>query len=167
MKTETSRDLFFDQLQDLFSVESQLQISLPTVAGRAEDERLAALISNHVPETSKQLDAVARILTHHGYSPGGDICQAMEGLIAGGDAHFDRVEVATTRDLMIIAHCLRIEHYEVAAYTITSSLARQLGFEEEARVLRAILDQEQQAVERLLHLQPILFELATRVTLEL
>lgn len=166
MKTETPRDLFFDQLQDLYSVESQLKVSLPTLAMRADDTRLANLMKHHYSETCRQFDVVERIITHYGYSPGGDTCQAMEGLITGGDQHLDTVEIPTTRDLMLIAHCLRIEHYEMAAYTITASLARQLGFEEEAIALETILQEEHQAAVNLSRLQPMLFHLATRVMVD-
>ncbi len=166
MKTETPRDLFFDQLQDLFSVENQLKRSLPTLAGRAENGTLASLLTTHLGETERHLETVAHLLTLHGHQPGGDTCKAMEGLIAGGDAHLDGVEVATTRDLMIIAHCLRIEHYEVAAYDITSALAQQLGLMEEALVLKNILRQERRTRDDLSRLQPVLFEIATRIQLE-
>lgn len=166
MKTETPHDLFFDQLQDLFSVESQLKTSLPTLARRAENAELASFLTAHLVETEKHLDTVSHILRFHGHEPGVDTCKAMEGLIAGGDAHLDRVEVASTRDLMIIAHCLRIEHYEMAAYNITSTLAQQLGLIEEAVVLKNILQQERRAGDDLARLQPVLFDFATRISLE-
>ena len=166
MKTETPRDLFFDQLLDLFSVENQLKSSLPTLANRAENGQLASLLLSHLGETERHPETVSRLLTRHGYKPGVDTSKAMEGLISGGDAHLDNMDVTTTRGLMIIAHCLQIEHYEVAACTITPTLAQQLGFAEEAMVLKNILQQERGAADTLTRLQPTLYDIATNISPE-
>ena len=73
MKTETPRDLLWDHLQDLFSVESQLKTSLPVVARRAVNDRLAAFLTGHLNETEKHLDTVSHIHSFHGYELGADL----------------------------------------------------------------------------------------------
>jgi ferritin-like metal-binding protein YciE len=166
MQTVTPRDLFFDQLLDLHSVETQLVASLPTLLAREPYEPLVALLVSHAEETKRHLNIIASILQAHRIEIGDDKCKAMEGLIAGGDAHLDGVDVPETRDLMMIAHCLRIEHYEVAAYGITLRLAEQLGFREEVALLSATLKEEKEAVVKLSKLEPAIFERALpRVTL--
>lgn len=155
--TTTPKDLFFDQLRDLHSVETQLVASLPTLVARNPYAPLAYLLSKHAEETQRQLSQIASIFAQHQIEIGDDTCKAMEGLIAGGDGHLDSVEVPTTRDLMMIAHCLRIEHYEVAAYGITLQLGRQLGFSEEVALLGSILAEEQLAIDQLNKLEPEIY----------
>jgi ferritin-like metal-binding protein YciE len=160
MKTRTPHDLFFDQLRDLHSVELQLSDSLPGLAARADHAPLYALIAGHAIQTVRQLDLLTRILQRHGIETGTDKCRAMEGLIAGGDAHLDGVDVPETRDLMIVAHASRIEHYEIAGYGIALRLAQRLELQEEALILQSILAEEREAARSLEELEPMLLELA-------
>lgn len=160
MKTRTPKDLFFDQIRDLHSVETQLLESLPVLSARAAHPALHELITRHAAETARHLSIVAAILESHGTGPGGDKCKAMEGLIAGGNAHLDGVEVPQTRDLMLVAHCLRIEHYEIAGYGIALRLAQGLELKEEAAALESIIQEEKDAARGLQALEPVLFRIA-------
>lgn len=157
MKTVNPRDLLFDQLLDLHSVESQLVVSLPRIVERTTYPPLARCLAQHAAETHSQLKVVASILGEYGIETGEDECEAIAGLITGGDAHLDAVEVRETRDLMIIAHCLRIEHYEIAAYGITVRLAYRVGLKE-ARWLSTILEEEKAQCNKLEEFEPILYE---------
>ena len=53
------------------------------------------------------------------------------------------------RDAGIIASAQRVEHYEIAVYGTLATWARQLGLQDDARVLHAILEQEKAADEKL------------------
>lgn len=158
MKTVTPKDLFFDQLRDLHSVETQLVASFPTLVPRVSFPALASIIVRHAEETERQAEIIESIFAAHNLEIGDDECKAIKGLIKGGDAHLDAVDVPTTRDLMMIAHCSRIEHYEIAAYEITLRLAQQLGLYSEAGLLGAILSEEKAALVKLEEIQPALFE---------
>lgn len=160
MNTKTPHDLLFDQLRDLHSAESQILSSLPGLAARAAYPPLCALITGHAGQTRRQLEMLISVFDRHGMEPGNDKCKAMEGLIAGGDAHLDQVQVPQTRDLMLTAHCARIEHYEIAGYGIAVRLAQRLGLQEEAAILEAILKEELAAARGLEALEPALFQLA-------
>jgi ferritin-like metal-binding protein YciE len=161
MKTiQNPRDLFFDQLSDIFSMESQLADSMPHLASLAADARLADLIRTHGTETETHRTKALGIFTHHHAAPAGDPCKAIAGLIEGGHAHLEQVGDKCTRDLMLVAHCLRVEHYEIAAYEITVRLADRLGMYNEAVKLHEALAQEKKMAEALLELEPDLVRIA-------
>jgi ferritin-like metal-binding protein YciE len=163
MKTKkilTPHDLFFDQLRDLYSMEDQLCDAMPTLAALSSEPGLRATIQEHSSETTAQFSEILCIFDRHGVPTGDDKCQAMSGLIQGGESHLEKVPNKATRDLMMIAHCLRIEHYELAAYEITRRLASRLGFMMEVGVLSELLEQEQRMAATLLQLEPDIFELA-------
>lgn len=157
MATQTPMDLFFDQMRDLHSVELQLSRSVPGLAAKAENPELRAQLSRQATETHDRFEKLNRIFRKHGVSPGQDVCKAMQGLIEGGDEHLEQVDVPATRDLMLVAHCLRIEHYGIAAYTITARLAGQLQLQEEAAALQQIVAERQHTAELLLKLESGLF----------
>lgn len=161
MKTQTPTDLLFDQLRDLLSVEMQLLDSVPYLLEVATEPRLKEALANHLPDTARHAKTVAEILAAHEIKPGQDKCKAMEGLIEGGHAHIKAVDQKSTRDLMIVAHCLRIEHYEIAGYTIALSLAEALKFTDIAASLNIILKEENTAKTELIELQPLLFLIAS------
>lgn len=155
-------DLFFDQMKDLHSMETQISGHLPVLAATAADPRLRAHLITHSYETDQQLNTIRELFARHGKDPGNDKCKAISGLIEGGNAHLGSVEDAGTRDLMMVAHCLRVDRYQIAAYEITSRLAGQLGLVDEAGVLLELLAQEQNSAESLLGVEPTLFETADR-----
>ena len=159
-KVASPEDLFFDQMKDLHSMETQISSHLPDLLATAVDERLRGLLLTHSYETDQQLKILRELFARHGKDPGSDKCKAIAGLIDGGAAHLASVEDPATRDLMMVAHCLRVEHYEIAAYEITARLAGQLGLAEEAGVLLALQAQEQATADGLLGLEPNLFETA-------
>ena len=160
MKTKTPLDLFFDQLRDLYSAETQLSESLPKLVTMTSCPELRELLLNHSEQTNQQQTRLLGIFDHHGVAPGTDKCKAMEGLIEGGEAHLRNVDEPRTRDLMMIAHCLRVEYYEIAAYGITHRLGERLGFADEAAVLKQMLSEEEGAARGLRILECSVFDLA-------
>jgi ferritin-like metal-binding protein YciE len=160
--TQTARDLFFDQLRDLHSMESQLCDSMPNLAALTNDGGLREAIEEHAGETLHQRGMVQNIFESHGVEIGNDKCKAIAGLIEGGDAHLHSVGNFEIRDLMMIAHCLRIEHYEIAAYEITTSLASRLGMSLEAAILGELLSQEKRMKSRLMELEPYIYQAAPK-----
>jgi ferritin-like metal-binding protein YciE len=161
--TNTTRDLFFDQLRDLHSMESQLCGSMPSLADLTHDGGLEEAIVAHAAETAEQRGAIEQIFARHGVEIGDDKCKAIAGLIEGGDAHLQSVGNHQIRDLMMIAHCMRIEHYEIAAYEITTDLASRLGMEDEAAMLGELLSQEKSMQNRLIEMQPYIFQTANTI----
>jgi len=160
MKTKNPHDLFLDQLQDLYSLETQLAASMPGLVTLTTCPELREMLMRHTDQTDQQRARLIGLLSLHGLTPGTDKCKAMEGLIEGGDAHLKAVDEPPTRDLMMIAHCLRIEHYEIAAYGITHRLAEMLGLSTEAAVLKANLEEEMQTARSLRVLECPVFQRA-------
>ena len=153
MKLLTTADLFYDQLADLYSVEKQLTHALPRLAIMASHPELREVLLRHSLETESQRETLRRLF-HHGHRhPVHDPSKAMQGLLEGGEAHLSAVKSSALRDLLMVAHCLRIEHYEVAAYDFITMLTRGLGLEAEMEVLSTLLAEEQAVLERLEDLQ--------------
>ncbi len=149
MKITNPNDLFFDQLKDLYSVESQVVLTLPDLAEKASDRSLKALLLDHEGETLRHKEVVTAVFERHGVDPGGDICKAMKGLIDGGNEHLAKTEDPSVRDLLIIAHCNRMEHYEIAAYGFTVALAECLGLTRDASDLTEVLEEERRTARQL------------------
>jgi len=151
------QDLYIDQLRDLHSMTSQVALSLPKLGATAANEELRTLILMHGDETDRQRAIVMEIFARRGEDLGSDRCKAVAGLIEGGDKHLANATVPPIRDLMMIAHCLRIEHYEIAAYEITARLAERLGLDAEAQILSELLSEQDRMAVGLLELESRIF----------
>jgi ferritin-like metal-binding protein YciE len=135
MSINSLRDLFFDQLRDLHSVEEQLSAALPALEEKANSRDLRDLFAAHATITGGQRNRLLRIAALHGEEIGGDTSKAMRGLIEGGDEHIAKVTDPLVKDALIIAHATRIENYEIAAYGVARSIAESLELNEEADLL--------------------------------
>lgn len=142
-------DLFFDQLRDLHSVESQVAETLPHLSQVASLPTLRDLFTEHRPFTLEQKRQIAAIFETHSRELGSDECLAMKGLIEGGNKHLTLTNEATVRDFMLVAHWIRIKHYEIAAYQITAALALHLDYLGERDLLSGFLAAEERAVKEL------------------
>lgn len=158
--TESPHDLFFDQLRDMLSMEMQVLEALPELIRLCHHQSLRDLLMRHLGQVEVHLTDIAAVFTRFPRSPGSDKCKAVEGLVEGGEVHLKAVSHQPTRDLMMIAHCLRITHYAIAACEITGRLAERLGLLREARTLATILAREKETAKTLLDLEPGIFHLA-------
>lgn len=143
------QDLFFDQLRDLYSVESQVILTLPELAEQAQNETLRRLLAGGEGASLRQKERLAAMFDRHAVDPGGDICKAMKGLIDGGNEHLAQTADPLVRDLLLVAHTNRILHYEIAAYSFAATLAECAGFAREARQLEESLEEERSMARQL------------------
>jgi ferritin-like metal-binding protein YciE len=135
-------DLFFDQLLDIHSVETQIAGTLPDLSRMATLPDLREIFVEQLILTKEQNRRVSTIIRKHGKVPGGDLSKGMKGLIEGGNEHLVLATDDTVRDLMLIAHYSRMKYYEIAAYHFATTLAENLELYDEAETLSTIREEE-------------------------
>ena len=142
MELETLRDLYIDELKDLWSAEKQLVQALPRMAKAANDPRLAKAFTTHLKQTERQVARLERIFKDLGESPRGKKCVGMEGLIEEGKELIKEKPEPQVLDAGLIAKAQHIEHYEMAGYGTVRTYAQVLGEERQAQLLQETLDEE-------------------------
>jgi ferritin-like metal-binding protein YciE len=149
MKLNSLRDLYVQQLKDLYSAESQLIDALPKMAKSASTDSLREAFEHHLEETRKQKDRIEEIFSKLDEKPGGHKCKGMEGLIAEGSEFLDNGGDSDVIDAGLIAAAQRVEHYEIAGYGTARAFAKQLGEDRAGKLLDDTLKEESQANEKL------------------
>ena len=149
MSLNSIRDLYIDELKDLYNAENQLIKALPKMAKAATNEDLSQAFTDHLQETEGQVERLEKIFRGLGVSPKGKKCKAMEGLIAEGKETIDEDADPTVKDAALIAAAQRVEHYEMAGYGCVRTYARLLGEEDAAELLQETLDEEGNADKKL------------------
>lgn len=144
------RDVLVDELRDLYSAENQLVKALPKMVKGATNEDLKNLISTHLEETKGQVERLKQVFEQLEEKPTGEHCKGMEGLVAEGKDQLEKDEEDALKDVGIMGAALRVEHYEIAGYTASIAIARELGEDEIVALLTETLNEEQQASEKLL-----------------
>ena len=149
MKIESLRDLYVDQLKDLYSAEQQLIKALPKMAKAAESEELRAAFEDHLGQTRQHAQRIETIFEKMGEKAAGKKCKAMEGLVKEGSEVMEEDMEDGIKDAALIAAAQRVEHYEIAGYGCVKAYATRLGDENAASLLEQTLEEEKQADELL------------------
>lgn len=149
MKMQSLRDLYIEQLQDLYNAENQLIKALPKMAKGATSEALREAIREHLEVTRSQASRLEELFSTREENPKGKKCKAMEGLVEEGAEVLEEDMEDEVRDAALIAAAQRVEHYEIAGYGTVRTYATLLGDDEAAEVLQEILDEEKQADTKL------------------
>ncbi len=84
-KITTLHELFIEQLQDLYSAETQLIDALPKMAQAAHAAPLKAGFKAHLVQTREHAKRLEKILKGFKEKTGGKTCRAMQGLIKEGN----------------------------------------------------------------------------------
>ena len=142
-------DLYYDQIRDLYSAETQLLEALPGLCDAASNDDLKKALSGHLAETREQRDRLANICSRHNVAPEGTTCEAMRGLVKEASNHALSVDPGEVRDAAIIACGNRVEHYEIAGYGAAKAFAEVLGFNEDVNLLDKSIEEEGAADKKL------------------
>ena len=128
MKMSQLKDLYVDQLKDIYSAEKQLIQALPKMAKAATSEELRMGFEEHLEQTKTHLSRLEQVFEALGSSAGRKKCAAMEGLVEEGQEAIELEGNPVVRDAALIAAAQRVEHYEIAAYGSVRTFADHLGF---------------------------------------
>lgn len=134
--------LYFDQISDLYSAETQLLKGLPEMAAHATSPELRDAFNSHLEETRDQVVRLREISERHGIAIDGVTCEAMRGLLIEAKKHLVETVPGDVRDAVLIASGNRIEHYEIAGYGVAKAFAASLGFGDDADALNETLQEE-------------------------
>jgi ferritin-like metal-binding protein YciE len=145
MLLETMEDLLVDQLRDLYSIETQVEVALPIMVEQASCATLREALTAHFEETEEQIVRLQEVFGTLGVSARGPRCLGIAGLLQEGEDTMRRSVRGGLLDAVLIACLRRVEHYELAAYSSAIAYARQLGQSRVVELLERSLASEAKA----------------------
>jgi len=152
MKTQTLRDLYVDELKDLFDAENRLVKALPKMAKASTSDDLRSGIEAHLEQTKEHVNRLKQILADMDEKAGGKKCPGMMGILEEGQEMLQEDFDDAVLDAAIISAAQRVEHYEIAAYGCVKTWAETLGEAEASRLLEKTLEEEKETDEKLTQL---------------
>ncbi|HMD34142.1 MAG TPA: DUF892 family protein [Vicinamibacterales bacterium] len=149
MSIASLKDLYLDELADLYDAETQMIRALFRLADMARAPELRDALTRHYEESRLHLERLDLMFTHWGERHRARPCAGLAGIVQEADERLEQVSTDDARDAAIIGVAQRIEHYEIAGYGCARTYARRLNRTDEARLLQETLDEEGRADRRL------------------
>ena len=148
-ETNGLKDVYIDELRDLYDAEHRLIKALPKLAKAADSDELRSGIEEHLEQTKGHAQRLEQIFESMGEQAKAKKCKGIEGIISEASETLDEDFEGPVMDAAIIASAQRAEHYEIAAYGSVRSFAEQLGETKAASLLQQTLNEEKEADEKL------------------
>lgn len=143
------RDLFVDELKDIYWAEKELTKAIPKIIKNASSEDLVEALTDHLEQTENQVARLEEVFSSIGEKAVAKKCEAMAGLTKEAGEIMEATEKGVVRDAGIILAGQKVEHYEIATYGTLLSFAKILGEAEAASLLEETLNEEKAADEKL------------------
>ena len=142
MKLDSLREMFVEELKDLYNAENQLIKALPKMAKAASSAELKRAFESHLKETKVHVERLEQVFKSLDEAAKGKKCKAMEGLVEEGSEWMEEDADEDVMDAGLIACAQRVEHYEIAGYGCVRTYAQLLGETKAAGLLQKTLDEE-------------------------
>lgn len=140
------RELFVDEIKDIYWAEKKLVTTLPKMQKAASTDELKQAIGDHLEVTREHVSRLEQVFELLGEKAQAKKCDAMEGLVKEGEGIIEDTEDGSaTRDVGIILAAQKVEHYEIATYGCLAQLAETLGLDEVKDLLGQTLNEEKEA----------------------
>jgi ferritin-like metal-binding protein YciE len=145
MPKDSIRQLYIDELKDLYSAETQMVKALPKLAKASSSSELRQAFEEHLRQTSEQVSRLEQIFEMLDEKPTGKKCLGMEGLVKEGSEAMQESYTDAVKDAALIGAAQRVEHYEIAGYGTVRAFAELLGEDEHVSLIEETLEEEKQA----------------------
>jgi len=147
------KELFTEELKDIYWAEKHLTKALPKMRKAATSEDLASAFEDHLAVTEKQIERVEQVFEMLEMTPRAKKCEAMDGLVKEAQNIIEELpKGSAVIDAGLIIAGQKVEHYEIAAYGSLVQLAKTMGENRIADLLQQTLDEEKQADQLLTEL---------------
>ncbi|HXT73716.1 MAG TPA: ferritin-like domain-containing protein [Candidatus Angelobacter sp.] len=162
MKQKTLKELYVDELRDLYDGEQQLVKALPKMAKNSNSSELRSGFVEHLQQTKEHAKRLEQILEGLGEAPKGKKCKGLRGIVAEGAEVLGDDFDGDVKDAALIASAQRVEHYEIAAYGTVHAFAELLGENKASSLLEQTLNEEKETEEKLTQLSKTINPQASR-----
>ena len=149
MRKDSLRQLYIDELKDLYNAETQLVKALPKMAKASSNAQLRQGFEEHLRQTSEHVSRLEQIFEMLEEKPTGKKCMGMEGLVKEGAETMQEKYGDEVMDAALIGSAQRVEHYEIAGYGTVRAFAELLGENEHVSLIDQTLEEEKETDAKL------------------
>ena len=136
---EDLKDLYTDELKDLWSANDQMQRVLKKIAPKASDASLKDMLKKSIEGVNGHTELLKEQIAGQDEKVSKEHCKGMEGLVAEATKHVieEGPDKGAVLDAIIIAQYQRMSHYGIAGFGTAAAFAAGLGFKADDKKLKA------------------------------
>ncbi len=146
------KELLEQEIQDMFSAETQLLESLTKLSLLATHVKLKFALDSYSQQNKVHIERLRMVASLLDCNTVDQKCKAMKAIIKQGVKLADAQINLQVRDALLIAIVQRMAHYKIAGYGTAHHYAELLGLVEETRVINLSLEAEKAADKELIEL---------------
>jgi ferritin-like metal-binding protein YciE len=113
---DSFQNLYINELCDLFSAESQIIETLPTMMDDMNNIGLKSALQEHLETTKEQQNRLQEISNRHDVKADTKICQCIKWIISEGKQLIENIDDPDVMVAVLLSIAQRVEHYEIAGY---------------------------------------------------
>lgn len=138
-KPEDLKDLYIDELKDLWSANDQMTRAVKRFASKISDATLKAMVAKGQDGIASHTALLKGLLESNGEKVSKEHCKGMEGLAAEAIKHTieEGPDKGPVLDAVIIAQYQRMTHYGIAGFGTAAAFASALGLKADTKQLKA------------------------------
>lgn len=148
-KSHGFRQLFEDELKDIYWAEKTLTKAIPKMIKNSTSKDLNNSLEEHLEQTKMHVERCEKAFEIMDRPATAKKCEAMAGLIKEAEEIMEMAEEGMVRDAGIISAAQKVEHYEIATYGTLCAFAKTLGEDDVLDLLEKTLREEKEANDRL------------------
>lgn len=138
---ESLKELYADEMKDLWSANDQMTRAVTTLAGLAHDPALKQSLEESVGGINKHTATLKSLIEDVSDEVEPELCRGMEGLVREALKHGKKEapEIPELHDIAIISQYQRMSHYGIAGFGSAAAYANALGMKEHVSKLKEIV----------------------------
>ena len=135
---EDLKDIYTDELKDLWSANDQMQRTLKKITSKASDASLKEMLAKSQEGIAKHTDVLKELIVGQGEKASKEHCKGMEGLVTEATKHIveEGPKKGPLLDAIIIAQYQRMTHYGIAGFGTAAAYAEALGLSDDSEKLK-------------------------------
>jgi ferritin-like metal-binding protein YciE len=143
------KELYLDELADLYDAEMQNVLAFPRLAEASHTPELREALTRYSLEARRHLERLELIFTHWGQTRQDRRCLGLAAIVQEADDRLHDPATELARDAVVIGAAHRISYYVIAGYGVAGLYARWLNRADDARLLDETLDDQERGDRRL------------------
>ncbi len=147
------KEFFVHQLKDIYWAEKKLFKTLPKLQDAATTPELKDAFGQRRHQAQTHVERLEQVFGMVNEKIDSTKCSAIADIVDEGEDIIDETNKGTAqRDTGLIFTGQKAEHYKIATYNGLANLAKNIGFNNAAEVLKQTLADDREADARLTHI---------------
>ena len=145
---QSAKELLTHELGDMMDAENKILGIIDETLEETQNPQMQKALEQHRTQTEKQIERLQQCFEVLGEEAEETECKGILGLKQEKEEFMEEEPSEEVLEAFNIGAAIKVEHYEIAAYTSLMGMAQKLGMAKAAKLLGQNLKEEQQMLKK-------------------